>query len=57
MNTKSNYFLLAGLFSVFFLVVYFTGIYGDSAWYKAFLLILILSFVIGGVSHKNKPKT
>lgn len=56
MKTKSNYFLLAGLILVFLLIIHFTDIYDNSTWFKAFLLILIFSFAIGGISHKNKLK-
>lgn len=54
MNTKSNYFLLAGLILIFFLVVQYTDIYGNSTWFKAFLLILVISLIGGGISHKPK---
>jgi len=54
MNAKSNYFLLAGLF---LLIIQFTDIYGNSAWFKTFLLILIFSLFTGGISKSNKPKS
>lgn len=57
MNAKSNYFLLAGLFLLFFLILQLTDIYGNSAWFKAFLLILIISLFTGGISKSNKPKS
>lgn len=54
MNKKTNYFFLSGFFLVAFLVVQFTGIYGNPGWFKAFLLILSATFLISGLGTKTK---
>jgi Ca2+/Na+ antiporter len=51
---QTNYFLLAGLFFVVFLVMEFTEIYGDSGWFKAFLIILFVTFLISGIANRKK---
>jgi hypothetical protein len=50
MTRKKNYFLLSGLFFLVFLVLEFTDIYGDSGWFKAFVLILFVTFLISGIA-------
>ena len=55
MNKQINYYFLAGLFFVVFLVIEFTEIYGDSGWFKAFLLILSVTYLLSGIANrKNK---
>jgi hypothetical protein len=54
MNKQTNYFFLSGLFFVVFLVVQFTDIYGDSGWFRAFLIILSTTFLISGMAIKKK---
>lgn len=54
MNKQTNYFFLAGLFLVVFLVMEFTEIYGDSRWYKAILIILSVTFLITGMANRKK---
>ncbi len=54
MTSKNNYFLLSGLFFLVFLVLEFTDIYGDSGWFKAFVLILFSTFLISGLANKKK---
>lgn len=54
MKKITNHFLLAALFFVAYLVVEFTDIYGDSDWFKVFVLITSASFLIGGISLKRK---
>ena len=54
MNKQTNYFFLAGLFFVVYLVKEFTDIYGDSGWFKAFLIILSVTFLISGISNRRK---
>ena len=57
MKKQTNYFFLSGFFFVIFLAVQFTSIYGNSAWFKAFLLILCIAFFISGfytIRQKNK---
>ncbi len=57
MNKRNNYFFLLGLFFVVFLVVEFTDTYGDSGWFKTFLLILPAAFLIGGWTKKEKKNS
>ncbi|MBK6355049.1 MAG: hypothetical protein IPF46_17080 [Saprospiraceae bacterium] len=54
MNKQTNYFFLAGFFFVVFLVMEFTEIYGDSGWFKAFLIILSVTFLISGIATRKK---
>jgi hypothetical protein len=54
MNKQTNYFFLAGLFFVVFLVMEFTEIYGDSGWFKAFLIILSVTFLLSGIANGKK---
>jgi hypothetical protein len=54
MNKKNTYFFLSGLFLVVFLVLEFTDIYGDSGWFKFFVLILSATFLFSGFSKKRK---
>ena len=56
MNKQTNYFFLAGLFFVLYLVMEFTNIYGDSGWFKAFLIILSVTFLITGIANRNKKR-
>jgi len=54
MNKQTNYFFLAGLFCVAYLIIEFTEIYGDSGWFKAFLIILSVTFLITGIANRNE---
>ena len=54
MNKQTNYFFLAGLFFVVFLVMEYTEIYGDSRWFKAILIILSVTFLITGMAYRKK---
>jgi len=54
MNKQTNYYFLAGLFFVVFLVMEFTEIYGDSGWFKAFLIILSVTFLLIGIANRKK---
>lgn len=54
MSKPTNYFFLSGLFFVVWLVVEFTDIYGNSGWFKAFLLILSATYFISGVAGRVK---
>jgi len=54
MNKQTNYFFLSGLLFVVFLVMEFTEIYGNSGWFKAFLLILSVTFLISGIANRKK---
>jgi len=54
MTKKNNYLFLSGFFFCVFLVVEFTDIYGDSGWFKTFLIILFTTFLISGIASKEK---
>ncbi len=54
MNRKNNYLFLAGLSLVVFLIIEFTDIYGNSGWFKVFLLILSVTFLISGIANRKK---
>ncbi|MBV6510546.1 MAG: hypothetical protein FMNOHCHN_00021 [Ignavibacteriaceae bacterium] len=54
MSKKNNYLFLSGFFFCVFLVVEFTDIYGDSGWFKTFLIILFTTFLISGIASKEK---
>lgn len=54
MNKQTNYIFLAGLFFVVCLVMEFTEIYGDSVWFKAFLIILSVTFLIACIANRKK---
>jgi hypothetical protein len=51
---QTNYLFLAGVFFVVFLVMEFTKIYGDSDWFKAFLIILFVTFLVIGIAKRRK---
>lgn len=53
MNKKSNYLFLSGLFLLVFLVLEFTDIYGNSGWFKTFVLILSATFLISGLTKRH----
>lgn len=54
MNKQTNYFFLAGLFFVVFLVIEFTEIYGNPSLFKAILIILSVTFLITGIANRKK---
>lgn len=54
MNKQTNYFFLAGVFFVVYLIMEFTEIYGNSGWFKAFLIILSVTFLLTGIATRNK---
>jgi hypothetical protein len=54
MNKQTNYIFLAGLFFVVFLAIEFAEIYGDPSWFKAFLIILSVTFLITGIVNRKK---
>jgi hypothetical protein len=54
MNKQTNYFFLAGLFFAVFLVIEFTEIYGNPGLFKAFLIILSVTFLITGIANRKK---
>jgi hypothetical protein len=54
MNKKTTFLFLSGIFLVVFLILQFTDIYGDSGWFKFFVLILFATFLISGISMKQK---
>lgn len=62
MIKQTNYIFLSGLFFAVFIITEFTQIYGDSGWFKVFLLILSGTFLITGIANRiknikdNQPK-
>jgi uncharacterized membrane protein len=56
MNKQTNYLFLAGLFFAVFLVMEFTEIYGNSGWFKFFLIIISVTFLITGIASRKKKK-
>lgn len=56
MDKKPNYFFLAGVFFVAYLVVQFTDIYGDPTWFKVFVLIVSGSFLVSGLLSNKKEE-
>lgn len=54
MKKSNKYLLLAALFFVGYLVIEFTDIYSDSTWFKFFLILICVTFLISGVSQKRK---
>ena len=54
MKKSNNYLLLAGICVVAYLVIEFTDIYGDPGWFKFFLVLLGITFLISGISLKRK---
>jgi hypothetical protein len=57
MNKKTNYFFLVGFLFVVYLVMEFTNIYGDSTWFKAYLIILSVTFLITAVANRNQKSS
>jgi len=56
----NNYFFLSAFFFAVYLIFEFTEIFGDSSWFKFFLVILFITFLISGISiklKKNKNKS
>ncbi len=55
MKIKNKSFFLAALFTVGFLIMELTDIYGDSVGVKVFFAFLILTYLLAGFwSRKNK---
>ncbi len=54
MKKQNNYLFLSGLFFVAFLVVEFTDIYAPPIWFKAFVIILCITFFISSLERKIK---
>jgi len=54
MNKQTNYYFLSGFFFVVFLISQFTDVYKSPTWFKAFVLILCVAFLISGLANKNK---
>lgn len=54
MNKQTNYYFLSGFFFVVFLISQFTDVYKSPTWFKAFVLILCVAFLISGLASKNK---
>jgi|JRYD01.1.fsa_nt_gb hypothetical protein len=54
MNKQTNYYFLSGFFFVVFLISQFTDVYKSPMWFKAFVLILCVAFLISGLANKTK---
>jgi len=57
MNKQTNYFFLSGLFFVAFLAAEFTEVYESPGWFKAFVLILSITFLISGIAGRKKKNS
>ncbi|MEZ4878211.1 MAG: hypothetical protein R2805_11755 [Flavobacterium sp.] len=56
MNKQTNYFFLSAFFLVAFLISQFSDIYKSPTWFKAFVLILSITFLISGISNSQSKK-
>jgi len=59
MNKQTNYFFLSGFFFVLLIIMEFTDIYEPPIWFKVFLIILCVAFLISGIANrmnKNNAK-
>lgn len=56
MVKQANYFFLSGLFFVVFLIIQYTEMYVTPIWFKAFLLILMVTFLISGFAVRQKSR-
>lgn len=56
MNKQINYYFLSGFFFVIFLISQFTDVYKSPKWFKAFVLILCVAFLISGFANKTKKE-
>ncbi|MFC0605407.1 hypothetical protein [Winogradskyella pulchriflava] len=54
MKKSTNYLILAGLSLVLYLVIEFTDIYGNPGWFKFFLVLLGVTFLISGIALRRK---
>ena len=57
MKGAPNYFLLSALFFTVFLLVQFTDIYGNSTWFKFFVILLSVTFLVSGIQQRKKSKS
>lgn len=53
---SNNYLIFSGISIGVYLIVEFTEIYGHPTWFKAFSFILGATFLISGISLKQKEK-
>jgi hypothetical protein len=56
MKKSNNYLLLSAFFFAGYLIIEFTEIFGSPTTFKAFLLIACVTFLISGVSLKQKER-
>lgn len=56
MKKSNNYLLLSAVFLIGYLVVEFTDVYGNSTWFRYFLIIIFATFLISGISSKRKKE-
>lgn len=54
MTTANKYLFLSALFLAVYVMIEFTEIFGDPKWFKFFLIITFITFLISGVSQKIK---
>jgi len=54
MNKQTNYFFLSGFFFVILLLMEFTDIYEPPIWFKIFLIIICIAFLISGFVNRTK---
>jgi hypothetical protein len=54
MNKQANYFFLSSFFFVVLIIMEFTDIYEPPIWFKVFLIILCVAFLISGFTNRTK---
>ncbi len=54
MKTADKHVFLSALFLAVYVIIEFTEIFGDPTWFKFFLIIAFVTFLISGVSQKIK---
>ncbi len=54
MKKSTTYLLLAVVFSLTYLIASYTHLYESPVWFKAFILILAITFWISGIFQKQK---
>jgi succinate-acetate transporter protein len=54
MKQQTNYFFLSGFFLVVWLVTTFFETFATPTWFKVFILILCVTFLIMGISNISK---
>lgn len=54
--TYKKYLSLSVVFLMGYLVIEFTDIYGNPGWFKFYLVIIGVTFLISGISEYSKTK-